>query len=378
MSIRSFIEEAERAQKKAESMESEGNLRNAFSLYRKAATLYIVVLEENAKLPKDIKKIYFNRVKKLEKKIKELKEKINGNILKESEPQENKKKESLWLIEEKPNIRFSDIVGLEDVKETIKMRVIYPIEHPEEAEAYGVGIGGGILFFGPPGTGKTMLAKAIANEVDASFFLVTGDSIMNKWVGESEKNIARVFQSARTRDRSIIFFDEIESIAPKRNTNSTVVPRVVTQLLTEMDGFSTQKNTKDKFLLVIAATNLIDQIDKALLRPGRFTEKIYVGLPDLKARERMFELKLKDKYIDKNINYKRLAELSEGYTGADIQYIVQKAGEIVFKESIDTGKKRSITQEDLEKVIKSTPKSVSGKLLKKYEEYKTAFAFGGG
>jgi len=378
MSIRSFIEEAERSQKKAESMESEGNLRNAFSLYRKAATLYIVVLEENAKLPKDIKKIYFNRVKKLEKKIKELKEKINGNILKESEPQENKKKESLWLIEEKPNIRFSDIVGLEDVKETIKMRVIYPIEHPEEAEAYGVGIGGGILFFGPPGTGKTMLAKAIANEVDASFFLVTGDSIMNKWVGESEKNIARVFQSARTRDRSIIFFDEIESIAPKRNTNSTVVPRVVTQLLTEMDGFSTQKNTKDKFLLVIAATNLIDQIDKALLRPGRFTEKIYVGLPDLKARERMFELKLKDKYIDKNINYKRLAELSEGYTGADIQYIVQKAGEIVFKESIDTGKKRSITQEDLEKVIKSTPKSVSGKLLKKYEEYKTAFAFGGG
>ncbi len=275
-------------------------------------------------------------------------------------------KEGKWLISQKPDVTFKDVAGMENVKEEIRIKLIYPFEHPEEAKKYGIGSGGGLLLYGPPGTGKTFIAKAIANEVDAIFFSIKPSDIMSKWVGEAEQNIAELFRMARSHPKSVIFIDEVESLVPKRrNSGSTVMQRVVPQILGEMDGISTDNRN----LLFIGATNEPWSLDPAVLRPGRFGEKIYIPPPDLASRKKLFELYLKNKPLSKDIDIEALAQDTKGYSGADIKEVCIKASVIPFKESIMTGIERDIGMQDLMKALENVKPSINEKDLKRFEEY---------
>lgn len=272
-----------------------------------------------------------------------------------------------WLVAERPAVRFDDVAGLEDVKQQIRLKLIYPFTHPEEAKRFGVRSGGGILLYGPPGTGKTLIAKAVAGELDAAFFTVKPSEIMSKWVGEAEQNVNALFDAARGYERTIIFIDEVESLLPRRGGNSTVMNRVVPQFLAELDGMA----GKHAGLLLIGATNVPWMIDDAAMRPGRFDEKIYVPLPDLPARQRILELNLKDRPLAPDVDIAALAERLAGYSGADIVHICQRACEIPFLEAVTAGVERDVTAADFEAALGEVKPSVSAKELKKYEVFAT-------
>ncbi|MHC1601523.1 MAG: CDC48 family AAA ATPase [Candidatus Nezhaarchaeales archaeon] len=227
------------------------------------------------------------------------------------------------VLIEVPNVRWSDIGGLEEAKQALKEAVEWPLKYPDVFEKANVTPPKGILLYGPPGTGKTLLAKAVANESEANFISVKGPEILSKWVGESEKAIREIFRKARQAAPCIIFFDEIDAIAPRRGSglgDSHVTERVVSQLLTEMDGLEELRG-----VVVIAATNRPDIIDPALLRPGRFDRLIYVPPPDAKAREEIFKIHLKGKPLSEDVDISKLVNLTEGYTGADIAALCNTA-----------------------------------------------------
>ncbi|ACB06989.1 CDC48 family AAA ATPase [Candidatus Korarchaeum cryptofilum] len=236
------------------------------------------------------------------------------------------------VVVQVPNVRWDDIGGLDEVKEELKMAVEWPLKYPELFEASGARQPKGILLFGPPGTGKTLLAKAVANESEANFISVKGPEIMSKWVGESEKAIRMIFRRARQTAPTIIFFDEIDSIAPIRgySSDSGVTERVISQLLTEMDGLEELRK-----VVVIAATNRPDLIDPALLRPGRFDRLIYVPPPDFAARLQILKIHTKGKPLAPDVNLEELASKTEGYTGADLANLVNIATLMALKEHIN-------------------------------------------
>lgn len=283
---------------------------------------------------------------------------------------------SEWMVMEKPGVRLDDVAGLEEVKEQIRIKMIYPFTHPRQAERFQIKRGGGLLLYGPPGTGKTMLAKAVASEIDASFLTVMPSEIMSKWVGEAEQNIAKLFSAARQQDRSIIFIDEVESLIPKRNhNNSTVMQRVVPQILSEMEGLSREKRDENKALLFIGATNEPWALDNAVLRPGRFDEKIYIPLPDPKARRQILGLHLKGKPVANDVPLEELAQMLEGYSGADIRRVCEKASDIPFLESVKTGEERSIEMRDLLTAMHSVIPSVSSKMVERFAEFSRRESF---
>ena len=272
-----------------------------------------------------------------------------------------------WMVKEKSTITFADVAGLEDVKEDIRLKMIYPFENPELAEKFGVRRGGGVLFYGPPGTGKTMLAKATAGEVDATFFRVSAADMLSKWVGEAEQNIKKLFDAAAAEKRSIIFIDEIESMIPARqDEGSSVMQRVVPQILQGMEGFDKKK---DSAVLFMGATNVPWQLDPAVLRPGRFDDKVYIPLPDLPARRKLLELYLSKRPLDKSVNLDDVARILEGYSGADIKYVCDRSGGIRFREAVASGKPEDITIDVIEKVIQTAPKSVTPDMIKRFEKW---------
>src|SRR5437762_2822761 len=194
-----------------------------------------------------------------------------------------------WIVKEKPSLRFDDVAGLDGVKEDIRLRMLYPFEHPELAKKFGINPGGGVLLYGPPGTGKTMLAKATAGEIDATFFRISPADVLSKWVGEAEQNIKKLFDAAGAEQRASIFIDEIEALVPaRRDEGSSVMQRVVPQILQGMEGFDKKAGISP--ILFMGATNVPWQLDPAVLRPGRFDEKVYIPLPDLPARRKMLEM----------------------------------------------------------------------------------------
>src|SRR5581483_1541542 len=238
-----------------------------------------------------------------------------------------------FVAVEKPTTRFDDIAGLEDVKEEIRLKMIYPFKHPEAASRYRIKKGGGILFWGPPGTGKTMLARAVAGEIDAAFFTVKPSEIMSKWVGDSEGNIQRLFAEARKHERSIIFIDEIEALVPKRReagAGSNVMGRVVPQILAELEGFDSDRKNP---LLFIGATNEPWSLDPAVMRPGRFDDKVYLGLPDLPARRKLLDLNLRGRPLE-GVNLDLLAEKTQGLSGADVKNLCEKAAADAFLRAV--------------------------------------------
>ena len=235
------------------------------------------------------------------------------------------------VIVQVPNVRWDDIGGLEDVKEELRMAVEWPLKYPELFEASGAKQPKGILLYGPPGTGKTLLAKAVANESEANFISVKGPEILSKWVGESEKAIREIFRKARQAAPAIVFFDEIDSIAPVRGSvgDSRVTERIISQLLTEMDGLEELRK-----VVVIAATNRPDLLDPALLRPGRFDRLIYVPPPDYKARVEILKIHTRGKPLADDVSLEELAKRTEGYTGADLENLVNTAALVALKEHI--------------------------------------------
>lgn len=272
-----------------------------------------------------------------------------------------------WIVHEKPDIGFDDIAGLEDVKEEIRLKMIYPFAHPELASKYGIGTGGGVLLYGPPGTGKTMIAKAIAYEIEATFFVVSPAQLLSKWVGEAEQNIKKLFDAAKQEKTSVIFLDETEALIPKRKSDSSsVMQRVVPQILQELEGF---ERKGDGALLFVGATNKPWMLDDAMLRPGRLDAKIYVGLPDAPARYRLLEIYLDKRPLDDDVDFGVLCDRLVGYSGADIKNIAQRAAQLPFMEAIAGRQERPITQADLLSVIDETPPSVNQADLIRYQQF---------
>lgn len=273
--------------------------------------------------------------------------------------------ESKWIISEKPNVRFDQIAGLQDVKEAINLRVIYPFRHPEAAIRFKKRAGGGMLLYGPPGTGKTMIAKAVATELDAQFLNVKSSNIMSQWVGVAEQNLARLFEVARRYPVSVIFLDETEALVGKRGSQSTVMNRVVPEFLSQVDGLDPKVNC----LLLMGATNRPWDMDEAALRTGRFGEKFYVGLPDSAAREQILHFNLDGIPLEGTVDFHVLAEKLDGYSGADITGVCIKATDFPFRRQIGSGAEALLTAADLDEAIQEVPPSVNKSMLDRYRKF---------
>ena len=236
---------------------------------------------------------------------------------------------------EKPNVRWEDIGALESAKQELKEAVEWPLKYGKVFEHMNAKPPKGILLYGPPGTGKTMLAKAVATESEANFIAVKGPEFLNKWVGESEKAVRETFRKARQASPCVIFMDEIDSIAPERGTggDSNVTERVISQMLTELDGLESLND-----VVVIAATNRPDIMDPALLRPGRFDKSVYIGPPDIDSRISIFKIHTAGKPLAEDVNMDKLAEKTDGCTGADISAICNEAVMTAVRRIIEPGK----------------------------------------
>ncbi|MEM2928638.1 MAG: CDC48 family AAA ATPase [Nitrososphaerota archaeon] len=265
------------------------------------------------------------------------------------------------VILEVPNVKWEDIGGLENVKQELREAVEWPLKYPDVFKRLGIKPPRGILLYGPPGTGKTLLAKAVATESQANFISVKGPEVLSKWVGESEKAIREIFRKARETAPCIIFFDELDSIAPRRGIHgdSGVTDRIVNQLLTEMDGMQTLKE-----VVIIGATNRPDLIDPALLRPGRFDRVLYVPPPDEKARLQIFKIHTKDMPLAKDVSIEELAKITEGYTGADIEALCREAALTAARENIEA---KEINARHFMEALKKVKPSVSTEELKEYD-----------
>lgn len=282
-------------------------------------------------------------------------------------PGEAESDASQWIVKEKPNLTFADVAGLDDVKEDIRLKMIYPFQRPDLAEKFGIRGGGGVLMYGPPGTGKTMLAKATAGEIDATFFRISPADVLSKWVGEAEQNIKKLFDAAAAEERSIIFIDEIEALVPaRRDDGSSVMQRVVPQILQGVEGFDKKAG---RSVLLMGATNVPWQLDPAMLRPGRFDEKVYIPLPDLTARRKMLEIYLSKRPLAPGVDLDALAHRLDGYSGADIKYICDRAATVPFLASVASGAEGDITGGILEDVVQDTSRSVTTDMLRRFNEW---------
>jgi transitional endoplasmic reticulum ATPase len=237
-------------------------------------------------------------------------------------------------VVEVPTVSWDDIGGLEGVKRELRELVQYPVEHPEMFEKFGMEASKGVLFYGPPGCGKTLLAKAVANECQANFISVKGPELLTMWFGESESNVREVFDKARSAAPCVLFFDELDSIAQQRGSSmgdaGGAGDRVMNQLLTELDGVGSKKN-----VFVIGATNRPDIIDPALMRPGRLDQLIFIPMPDLESRSSILKAALRKSPISKEVDLTYLAEHTDRFTGADLTEICQRAAKYAIRESIE-------------------------------------------
>ena len=268
---------------------------------------------------------------------------------------------------EVPEVHWTDVGGLEDVKQQLREAVEWPLKHPEYFKEMGIDPPKGILLYGPPGTGKTLLAKAVATESEANFVSIKGPEIFSKWVGESERAIREIFRKARQAAPCIIFFDEIDSIVPRRGAryDAGVTDRIVNQLLTEMDGLERLEG-----VVVIAATNRPDIIDPALLRPGRFDRLIYVPPPDEKARLEIFKVHTRRMPLAEDVDLAELARRTEGYTGADIAAVCREAAITALREA---GKPTKVTMKHFQKALETVKPSVTKEDLEKYKRIAEEF-----
>lgn len=266
------------------------------------------------------------------------------------------------VLVEIPNVEWEEIGGLEDLKQELKEAVEWPLKYPEAFLKMGVRAPRGVMMYGPPGCGKTLLAKAAANESEANFILVKGPELISKWVGESEKGIREIFKKAKQSSPTIIFFDEIDAIAPKRGMEmgTKVTERVVNQLLTEMDGLEELHD-----VVVIAATNRPDIVDSGLLRPGRFDRIIMVPVPDQDSRKKIFKIHTKGMPLAKDVAITKLVEKTENYVGADIEAVCREAATLALREDI---KAKIVKMKHFEQALKKVKSSILNEDIEKYRE----------
>ena len=265
---------------------------------------------------------------------------------------------------EVPTIHWDDIGGLEEVKQGLKEAVEWPIKSPEIFKRLGINPPKGILLFGPPGCGKTLLARAVATESEANFITIKGPEVFSKWVGESEKAIREVFRKARMAAPSVIFFDEMDSLVPRRGMgfgDSGVSERVISQLLTEMDGIVALED-----IVVIAATNRPDIVDPAVLRPGRFDRLIYVPEPDEKSKLQIFKIYTKNMPLAKDVSLPQLVALAKNYSGADIEAFCREAAMHALRRDVNA---KEVTMMDFQEATKSVGPSVSPDMEKWYKSF---------
>ncbi|XP_063540402.1 transitional endoplasmic reticulum ATPase TER94 isoform X3 [Cydia strobilella] len=289
-------------------------------------------------------------------------------------------------VVEVPNVSWTDIGGLQSVKRELQELVQYPVEHPDKFLKFGMQPSRGVLFYGPPGCGKTLLAKAIANECQANFISVKGPELLTMWFGESEANVRDIFDKARSASPCVLFFDELDSIAKSRGGSVSdaggAADRVINQILTEMDGMGAKKN-----VFIIGATNRPDIIDPAILRPGRLDQLIYIPLPDEKSREAILRANLRKSPIARDVDLLYIAKVTQGFSGADLTEICQRACKLAIRQAIETEITRErarqqqqagmdtdeedpvpeISRAHFEEAMKFARRSVSDNDIRKYE-----------
>ncbi len=273
-------------------------------------------------------------------------------------------------------ITFNDVAGLEDVKEQVVFHVLEPMRNPELANAYGIKPGGKILLYGPPGTGKTFIARAIAGEVNATFYAVNCQDLISKYMGDSSKQLDKLFDEAQKNEKAIIFFDEFDSVASKRGDGTSGVDaemaRFVATFLTKVDGF--KKYDTCKMLLLIAATNRPWALDSAMLRGGRFDTQIYVGVPDQAAREFMVRKSMANLPLAEDVDLSKLAKALEGFGGGDIVAICDKIRLEAYKKSVRLGTKQNITRDDCNIILSNVRNHISPEEMAKFVAYRNGMS----
>ena len=345
--------------------DKEGNAEEAINNYKKAIEILSQLIALYPDSPSN--KVYHQMINEYKKRIEVLKEALpaTGGESKQIDIDD-------LIVKEKPKVSFKDIIGLDDVKEALKEAIIYPTKRPD---LFPLGWPRGILLYGPPGNGKTMIAAAVANEIDSYFIQVDAASIMSKWLGEAEKNVAKVFNKAREISKKegkpvIIFIDEIDALLGVYNSENGGEVRVRNQFLKEMDGL--QDKSENYKVYVIGATNKPWRLDEPFLR--RFQKRIYVRLPDYKQRLALLQY-YTSKIKMENVDLNKLAELTEGYTASDIKDIVQAAHIRVIKEMFENNlnEPRPVTMEDFLEVLKIRKPSVTPEMIKAYEAWHEKF-----
>ena len=352
----------------------EGNIGEAIKYYKEA----VKVLKKILKLYPDngLVHVYKEWIKQYEKRIKDL-EMFRGSFLipayGRNESSDGGDIDDL-ILTEKPDVTFDDIADLEHAKRAIKEAIVYPTKRPD---LFPLGWPRGILLFGPPGCGKTLLAAAVANEIDGIFIQVDAANIMSKWLGEAEKKVAAIFRKAREISKTgkpvIIFIDEVDSLLGIFSNEVGGEVRVRNQFLKEMDGLQS-KNAKH-FIYVIAATNKPWKLDQAFIR--RFQKRIYVRLPDYNARLQILKMYTKKIKLADNVNLEELAKILDGYTASDIKDIVVAAHLRTVNELFDkyggVGEARPVTWEDFMEVIKDRKPSVNKEIISVYDRWYMQF-----
>jgi transitional endoplasmic reticulum ATPase len=272
------------------------------------------------------------------------------------------------VLVQKPNIEWKDIGGLYNVKEELKEAIEWPLKHADLFNKASIKPPKGILLYGPPGTGKTLLAKAVASTSESNFISIKGPELLSKWVGESEKGIREIFRKARQAAPCVIFFDEIDAIAPRRSGSdggdSHVTERLVSQMLTEIDGLEDLKG-----VVIIGATNRPDIIDEALLRPGRFDRLLEIPIPDNNTRKQILQIHLKKKPLASDVDIDKLVGLTDSFTGAEIEALVNAAAIAAVKEHVIAKEQKEINNDQkIDTNIKDTSKINEKKENKLKEE----------
>ncbi|WP_435075810.1 CDC48 family AAA ATPase [Halorubrum sp. HHNYT27] len=276
------------------------------------------------------------------------------------------------VLVELPKISWEDVGGLTDAQEQVQESVEWPLTSPEKFDRMGVDAPKGVLLYGPPGTGKTLMAKAVANETNANFISVRGPQLLSKWVGESEKAIRQTFRKARQVSPTIIFFDELDSLAPSRGQEmgNNVSERVVNQLLTELDGLEDMGD-----VMVIGATNRPDMIDPALLRSGRFDRLVMIGQPDQEGREQILDIHTKDTPLAPDVSLREIAEITDGYVGSDLEGIAREAAIEALRDDDDA---EEVEMKHFRRAMESVRPTINDDILAYYEEVEQQFKGGSG
>ncbi|MBI2676193.1 MAG: AAA family ATPase [Candidatus Aenigmarchaeota archaeon] len=275
------------------------------------------------------------------------------------------------VLIEIPDVKWKDIGGLEGIKQLLQEIVVWPMTHAEDFKRIGIKPPTGVLLYGPPGCGKTLIAKAVASETGANFISIRGPEITSKWVGESEKKIREIFRRAKQVAPAVIFFDEIDALATRRgiDNGSRAYENVVSQILVEMSGLEELHD-----VVVIAATNRPDILDHALLRPGRFEKQLLVPPPDAKSLLEILKIYTKKMPLDKDVDIKKMARQLRGYTGADIEALCREAGLNALRKNMGA---KAVTKEDFEEAIKKARPSLNKNIIEFYEKIQETFTMPG-